>query len=49
MGARHVGFRPSLVNEDEAGWINRSLTRLPALTPPGDVRPILFRGAKAFF
>ena len=49
MGARHVYFRPGLVNKDQPPRIDRRLTRLPALTPPGDVRPVLFGGAKAFF
>jgi hypothetical protein len=49
MSARHVGFGPSLVDENKTPRINRRLTRLPALTPPGDVRPVLFGGAKAFF
>ena len=49
MGARHVGFRPGLVDEDKPPRIDRRLTRLPPLTPPGDVRPVLFGGAKAFF
>jgi hypothetical protein len=49
VGARHVGFSPGLVDEDPSPWIDRRLTRLPSLTPPGDVRPVLFGGAKAFF
>ena len=49
MGARHVGFRPGLVDEHKPPRIDRRLTRLPPLTPPGDVRPVLFGGAKAFF
>ena len=49
MGARHVGLGPSLVDEDKPAWIDRRLTRLPPLTPPGDVRTVLFGGAKAFF
>ena len=49
MSARHVGFGPSLVDEHKPPRIDRRLTRLPALTPPGDVRPVLFGGAKAFF
>jgi hypothetical protein len=49
MGARHVGFRPGLVDEDQSPRIDRRLTRLPPLTPLGDVRPVLFGGAKAFF
>ena len=49
MGARHVGFRPGLVNKDKPPRIDRRLTRLPALTPLGDVRPVLFGGAKALW
>jgi hypothetical protein len=49
MGARHVGFRPGLVGEHKPPWIDRRLTRLPPLTPPGEVRAVLFGGAKAFF
>jgi hypothetical protein len=49
MGARHVGFRLGLVDKEEPPRIDRRLTRLPPLTPPADVRPVLFGGAKAFF
>ena len=49
MGARHVGLGPGLVDEDKPPRIDRRLTRSPLLTPPGDVRPVLFGGAKAFF
>ena len=49
MRAGHVGLGPGLVDEDKPPRIDRRLTRLPALTPPGDVRPVLFGGAKAFF
>src|SRR3984885_230628 len=49
MGARHVGFGPGLVDEDKPPRIDRRLTRLPPLTPPGDVRAVLFGGVKAFF
>jgi len=49
VGARHIGFGPGLVDEDKPPRIDRRLTRLPPLTPPGDVRPVLFGGAKAFF
>ena len=31
MGARHVGFRPGLVDEEEPRRIDRRLTRLPSL------------------
>jgi hypothetical protein len=49
MGARHVGFGPGLVDEDKSRRIDPRLTRFPPLTPLGDVRPILFGRAKAFF
>ena len=49
MRARHVGFGPGFVDEDKPPRIDRRLTRLPPLTPPGDVRPVLLGGAKAFF
>ena len=49
VDARHVGFGPGLVDEDEPLRIDRRLTRFPPLTPPGDVWPVLFGGAKAFF
>jgi hypothetical protein len=49
VGARHVGFGPGFVDEHKAGGINRRLARLPVLAPEGDVRPILFGRAKAFF
>jgi hypothetical protein len=48
VGARHIGFRPGLVDEDKPPRIDRRLTRLPPLTPPGDVRAVLFGRAKAF-
>jgi hypothetical protein len=35
--------------EDKPLRIDRRLTRLPPLTPPGDIRSVLFGGAKAFF
>jgi hypothetical protein len=49
MGARHIGFGPGFIDEDEPGGIDRRLTRLPTLTPEGDVRSILFGRAQAFF
>jgi hypothetical protein len=41
--------RPGLVDEDKPPRIDPRLTRLPPLTPPGEVRTVLFGGAKAFF
>ena len=49
VGARHVGFGPGLVDEHKPPRIDPRLTRLPPFTPPGDVRAVLFGGAKAFF
>ena len=49
VGARHVRFGPGLVEEDKPPRVDRRLARLPPLTPPGDVRPVLFGGPKAFF
>ena len=49
MGARHAGFRAGLVDEDKSPWLELRLTRLLLLTPSGDIRPVLFSGAKAFF
>lgn len=41
---RHVGFRPGLVDEDEAGRIKPALILLPLLASPGDLWPELFGG-----
>jgi hypothetical protein len=49
VGARHVGFGPGLVDEDQALGINRRLTRLPPLTPPGDVPAGPVRRREGFF
>jgi hypothetical protein len=38
-----------LVDEDKPPRIDPRLTRLPPLTPPGDVRTVLFGGAKALW
>lgn len=46
---RHVGFRPSFVDEDEAGWIKQALVLLPLLASPCDLWPELFGGQHAFF
>ena len=46
---RHVGLGPSLVDEDQAGRIDRRLMRFPARSPPGDVRPVLYAGKRGFF
>src|ERR1700722_477215 len=44
-----VGLGPGLVDEDKPPRIDPRLTRLPPFTPPGDVRSVLFGGAKTFF
>jgi len=49
MRARHVGLGPRLIEEDETRRIELSLMSLPAFTPPGDVRTILFGCVQAFF
>src|SRR5271169_6365427 len=38
-----------LVDEDQTGWIDAGLTRLPAFTLARDVCPILLAGEQAFF
>ncbi len=46
--AGHVGFRPGLVDEDQAARVNPALAALPALAIAGDVGPTLLGGAQAF-
>ena len=45
----HIRLDPSLVDEDETGWIDAGLTRFPAFTFARDVWPILLAGEQAFF
>jgi hypothetical protein len=45
----HVRLGPGLVHEDAAPRVNAPLPRLPLLAPAGDLWPILFAGAQAFF
>ena len=47
--ARHVGFGPGLVEEDEAPWIEPRLDFLPQGAAAGDVRTILLAGEQRFF
>lgn len=47
--ARHVGFYPGFVDEDQTGRVDPALVFLPAITPPRNVRPVLFAGKNAFF
>jgi len=49
MGARHIGFRPGFVDEDEALWIKLRLDFLPARAMTGNVGPILLGGIERFF
>lgn len=46
---RHVGLRPCLIDEDEAGWIKPTLILLPLLAAPRDLWSELFGGQHAFF
>ena len=49
MGARHVGFCPSLVDKDKTAWFNPGLVFLPPSASSGDVRPVLLGGVNGFF
>ena len=49
VGTGHVGLRPGLVDEDQAGRIKPALVALPLRAPPRHVGPILLAGAQAFF
>ncbi len=46
---RHVGFRPSFVDENEPPGVNRALILLPLFAPPGDLGAQLFGRKHAFF
>ena len=47
--AGHVGFGPSLVDEDETGGIDAALIGSPARPMPADVRPVLFARDERLF
>src|SRR6185369_7020939 len=49
MNARHVGFGPSLVDEDQTPRINPTLILLPLRATPRHVGAILLGGVQAFF
>jgi len=49
MGARHIGFGPGLVEEDQAGGVELALVAPPALAPSVNVRPVLLACVQAFF
>ena len=47
--ARHLGVQPGLVDEDEAVDVDKALKAAPMAAQGGDVRPLLFGRAQAFF
>jgi hypothetical protein len=47
--SRHVGFGPSLVDEDQPTRIKPTLVLLPLAPPAGDVGAVLLGGEQAFF
>ena len=49
VGAGHIGFRPSLVDENETPGINAILIAPPLFPPTGHVASILLAGQHAFF
>ena len=49
VGARHIGFRRGLVDEDQPSRIKPALILLPPRAPPGDRRPVLLAGVHGFF
>ena len=49
MAPRHVRLHPGLIDEDQPTWRQPALILLPARTPAGHVRPVLFGCVQAFF
>ena len=49
VGARHVGLRPGLVDEDQALGIEVGLGVEPGLPPLQDVGAILLAGVRGLF
>jgi hypothetical protein len=49
LGARHVGFGPGLVDEDQAGRIKPPLILFPLRPSPGYVGTILLAGVQVLF
>jgi len=47
--ARHVGFGPGLVDEDEASGINQGLVFFPTHAASRDVGTVLLGGVQGFF
>lgn len=49
MRARHIGFGPGFVDEDQARWIKLALMTPPAVAFARHVGAILFAGVQGFF
>ena len=49
MGARHVGFRPGLIDEDQPFGIEIGLAVEPVLSFLQNVRAVLFAGVRGLF
>jgi hypothetical protein len=49
MEARHVGFGPGLIDEDQARGIDAALIGSPARAMPADVRAIPLAGDERLF
>ncbi len=49
MGARHVGFRPGLIDEDQPVGVEIDLAVKPVLPFLQDVRAVLFAGVRGLF
>ena len=49
VGARQIGFRRGLVDEDQPSRIRPALILLPLRATPGDRRPVLLAGVHGFF
>jgi hypothetical protein len=47
--AGHVGRRPGLVDEDQAGRVKQRLSLPPKRARRGDVGPVLLGGVRGFF
>jgi hypothetical protein len=49
MAARHIGLRPGLIDEDEAGRVKPRLFGQPLGPSLGDIRASLFFSENGFF
>ena len=47
--ASHLGRSSTFVDKHQPGWVKHALLSMPALSRAGHVRPVLLRGAQAFF